>query len=173
MARIAALNSSCPMPANKFDNAPANIATTQAARTPTSTPPPIHRLRCGTVRVTASTMPMIRPASKTSRKTIMSAAITIASLLNEQRAARDLFVVFVDKFVTAGFLRAHIDRRVAPGGDHLLDLQGLALEFHRLGIQILQLDHDRHIGGGAGFGATTIFFLFSWLGFWRAPGLVP
>jgi hypothetical protein len=40
--RITALNSSCPIPANKFDSALANIATTQAASTPASTPPPIH-----------------------------------------------------------------------------------------------------------------------------------
>src|SRR6202043_563380 len=82
--RIAALNSSCPMPANNCDNAPANAATTQAASVPASTPPPIQRLRCGTEPVTASTMPTINPASKTSRNTMMSAASTNVRLLHDQ-----------------------------------------------------------------------------------------
>src|SRR5882757_8381143 len=150
MTRIAALNSSCPMPANRFDKAPAKTATRQAAKTPTTTPPPIHWLRCRTVRVTASTMPMIRPASKTSRKTMISAAITTRScllLFDHQCAAGDLLVILVEEFVAAGLLRAHVDGGVAAAGDHLLDLQGLAFEFHRLGVEILQLDHDRGIGG--------------------------
>src|SRR4051812_33228084 len=144
-----ALNSSCPMPANKFDSAPAKTATTQAARMPTSRPPPIQALRRGTVRVTASTMPTIRPASKTSRKTMISAAsmarsyFTTRFLLHNQSAARDLFVVFVEEFVAARLLGANVDGGVAGAGYHLLDLQGLALELHRLGVEVLQLDDDR------------------------------
>src|SRR5260221_4562180 len=106
MARIAALNSSCPMPANSCDSAPANAPTTQAASTPASTPPPIQRLRCGTEPVTASTMPTINPASKTSRKTMISAASI--GLLHGQGAAR-LFVEVVVKFVASGFQFPHID----------------------------------------------------------------
>src|SRR5437868_1462805 len=134
--RIAALNSSCPMPANRFDKAPAKIATTQASRTPAATPPPIHRLRCGTVRVTASTMPTIRPASKTSRKTMIRAASTSAFLLHHKRAPGDLFVILVEEFVAAGFLRAHVDGGVAGTGDDFFELQSLAFELHRLGVEV-------------------------------------
>src|ERR1700712_4490244 len=136
--RITALNSSCPMPANRLDSAPANIATTQAAITPASTPPPIHRLRCATGRVTASTMPTIRPASKTSRKTMINAASTTASVIYDQRAAGNLLIVLIEEFVAAGLLRADVDGRIAAPGNHLLDMQGFALELHRLGIEIFQ-----------------------------------
>ena len=74
-----------------------------------------------------------------------------AALLHDQRAARGLLVVFVEKLVPAGFLRADIDDGVSACRDHLLDVQRLALEFHRLGIEIFQLDHDRRIGGSADF----------------------
>src|SRR5258708_6970048 len=94
--RITALNSPCPIPANKFDNALANIATPHAANTPASTPPPIHRLRCATERVTASTMPMIRPASKTSRKTMISAASTTRPYFTTS-APRAVFSLYSSK----------------------------------------------------------------------------
>src|SRR5258705_9516040 len=156
------------MPANRFDSAPANTATTQAARMPASRPPPIQALRCGTVRVTASTMPTIRPASKTSRKTMISAAITTGSyglLFNHQRATGDLLVVLVEEFVAAGLLCAHIDGGVAAGGDHLFDLQGLAFEFHRLGVEVLQLDHDRCVGGRGDLRRIELLVLIAQLDF--------
>src|SRR6266852_6219882 len=144
-AKIAALNSSCPIPANSWDNAPANAATTQAASAPASTPPTIQRLRCGTEPVTASTMPMINPASKTSRKTMMSAASTGARLLHDQGAAR-LFVEVVVKFVASGFQRPHIDDAFAIGGDHLFDPQRGAFKLHGLGVQVLDPDRDGLVG---------------------------
>src|ERR1700726_3233988 len=118
MPRMAALNNSCPMPANSCESAPVNAATTQAASTPASTPPPIQRLRCGTLPVTASTMPTINPASNTSRNTMMRAASIGARLLHDQGAAR-LFVEVVVKFVASGFQCPHIDDPLAVGGDHL------------------------------------------------------
>src|ERR1019366_3686596 len=143
--RIAALNNSCPMPANSCDNAPVNAATTQAATAPASTPPPIQRLRCGTEPVTASTMPIINPASKTSRKTMMSAASTGAGLLHGQGAAR-LFVEVVVKFVAAGFQCPHIDDTLAVGGDHLFDPQRCAFELHGLGVEVLDPESDGLVG---------------------------
>src|ERR1700716_380074 len=134
--RMAALNSSCPMPANSCDSAPANAATRQAAHAPASTPPPIQRLRCGTEPVTASTMPIINPASKTSRKTMMSAASTGAGLLYGQGAAR-LFVEVVVKFVAAGFEFPHIDDTLTVGGHHLFDPQRFAFELHGFGVEVL------------------------------------
>src|ERR1700694_1483867 len=146
--RMAALNSSCPIPANSWDKAPANAATTQAASAPASTPPTIQRLRCGTEPVTASTMPMINPASKTSRKTMMSAASTGARLLHDQGAAR-LFIEIIVKFVASGFQRPHIDDPLALGGDHLFDPQRFAFKLHGFGVEVLDPDSDGFVGGRA------------------------
>src|ERR1700736_6288839 len=146
--RIAALNSSCPIPANSWDKAPANAATTQAASAPASTPPTIQRLRCGTEPVTASTMPIINPASKTSRKTMMSAASIGARLLHDQGAAR-LFVEVVVKFVAPGFQCPHIDDALAVGGDHLFDPQRFALKLHGFGVEVLDPESEGFVGGGA------------------------
>src|SRR3984893_12981520 len=143
--RIDALNSSCPIPANSRDNAPANAATTQAASAPANTPPPIQRLRCGTEPVTASTMPTINPASKTSRKTIISAASIDACLMYGEGAAR-LFVEVIVEFVASGLQRPHIDDTLAVGSDHLFDPQRFALEFHRFGVEVLDPDRDGSVG---------------------------
>src|SRR3979411_498947 len=146
MPRIAALNSSCPMPANSCDRAPVNAATTQAAAVPASTPPPIQRLRCGTEPVTASTMPIINPASNTSRKTMMSAASTGVCLLHDQGAAR-LFVEVVVKLVASGLQGPHIDDTLAVGGHHLFDPQGFAFKLHGFGIEVLDPESDGLAGG--------------------------
>src|ERR1700736_5126392 len=136
MPRMPALNSSCPIPADSGDKALANAATTQPASAPASTPPTIQRLRCGTEPVTASTMPIINPASKTSRKTMMSAASTGARLLHGQGAAR-LFVEVVVKFVASGFQCPHIDDTLTVGGDHLFDPQRFAFKLHGFGVEVL------------------------------------
>src|SRR4029077_2968286 len=124
--RMAALNSSCPIPSNSCDNAPANAATTQAASTPASTPPLIQRLRCGTSPVTASAMPTISPASNTSRKTMMSAASILLFLLHRQGTAC-LIVEVVVELIAAGFQGPHVDHSLALGGDLFFDPQRLAL----------------------------------------------
>src|SRR6267378_8232950 len=92
-------------------------------------------------------------------------------LLDDQRAARDLLVIFVEEFVAAGFLRAHIDGGVAVSGHHLLDTQGLALEFHRLGVEILQLDDDRRVGGSADLGRIEFLVLVAELNLGGLRGL--
>src|SRR5215212_879899 len=145
MPRIAALNSSCPMPANSCDSAPVKTATTQAASAPASTPPPIQRLRCGTAPVTASTMPIIRPASNTSRNTMMRAASTGVGLLHYQGAARLLVEVIVE-FIAPGLQRPHIDEAFAVGGAHLFDAQRLAFKFHRFAVEVLEPKRDRLVG---------------------------
>src|SRR3981189_657702 len=134
--RMAALNSSCPIPANSCDSAPANAATTQAAAVPATTPPTIQRLRCGTEPVTASTMPIMKPASKTPRRTMRGAASTGARLLHGQGAAR-LFVEVVVKFVAAGFECPHIDDTLTAGAPHLFDPQRFAFELHGFGVEVL------------------------------------
>src|SRR5258707_5425930 len=113
-------------------------------------------------------MPTSRPASKTSRKTMISAAITTGSyglLFNHQRAAGDLLVVLVEEFVAAGLLRAHVDGGVTAAGDYLLRLQGLAFELHRLGVEILQLDHDWCVGGRGDLNRVDLLVLVAQLNF--------
>ena len=44
----------------------------------------------------------------------------------------------------------------------------LAFEFHRLGIEVLQLDHDRRVGGGADFGRVELLVLVAELNLGRA-----
>jgi hypothetical protein len=73
MPSTLALNSSWPAPSKASEIAPANSATTAAPRTPPTTPVVTQRPRPNTPRVAASTMPTIKPASMTSRKTMMSA----------------------------------------------------------------------------------------------------
>src|SRR5258708_29207092 len=122
---------------------PANTATRHAPSTPPATPPLIHRPRCGTERVTAITMPTMRPASNTSRKTMIRAASTRASFHNE-RAVIGLIEV-VEEFVFAGLERTDAHDALALRGDHLLGLELLALEFHGGGVAVGDADHDTGI----------------------------
>ena len=73
MPSTLALNSSWPAPSKACEIAPANIATIAAPSTPAPMPIATQRPRPATPRVAAITMPTIRPASMTSRKTMMSA----------------------------------------------------------------------------------------------------
>ena len=58
----------------------------------------------------------------------------------------------------------HIAWEISAGND-LLDFQGLAFEFHRLGVEILQLDHDRRVGGRADLGRIEFLVLVAQLDF--------
>ena len=73
-SRIAALNSSWPTPEKAVDSAPANAATRAAPPIPAAMPAAIQRPRPSTPSVAASTIPMMRPASSTSRNTMISVA---------------------------------------------------------------------------------------------------
>src|SRR5882757_5910231 len=119
---------------------PANTATRHAPSTPPATPPLIHRPRCGTERVTAITMPTTRPASNTSRKTMIRAASTATSFHHECAAIG--LIEIVEEFVFAGLERADAHDALAIRGDHLFGLELLALEFHRGGVAIGDADHD-------------------------------
>src|SRR5450759_3901730 len=96
-------------------------------------------------RVTAMTMPTMRPASNTSRKTIISAASMDASLLHDQRAS-GFGVEVVEKIVAAGRERSKPDDAFAVSGDHLLYPERYALKLHRGCVAVLYLQHDRFVG---------------------------
>src|SRR5260221_6488415 len=136
---------------------PANTATRHAPRKPPSTPPLTHRPRCGTERVTAITMPTIRPASNTSRKTMIRAASTATSFHHE-RAAIGLVEV-VEEFVFARLERTDAQDTFAVRRDHLLGFERLALEFHRGGVTIGDVDHDAGVGWRLDFGGLELLVL--------------
>ena len=73
IGRIEALKISCPTPAKASAIAPAKAATSEAPTTPAATPAAMTSRLPRTPWVTAMTMPTMRPASMTSRKTMISA----------------------------------------------------------------------------------------------------
>src|SRR5262249_7803041 len=75
-----------------------------------------------------------------------------ARLFHDQRTASGLLVIFIEELVAAGLLRTYVDGCVAVAGNHLLETQRLALELHRLGVEISELDHDRRVHGRADLG---------------------
>src|SRR5215475_13063690 len=85
-----ALNNSWPEPWNASEMTPANIATMLAPTTPQTTPIVTHRPRSATLRVAARTMPTIKPASMTSRKTMISAPNMFYSAMTTPLAVASL-----------------------------------------------------------------------------------
>src|SRR4051812_7189426 len=122
---------------------PANTATRHAPRKPPSTPPLIHSPRWGTEHVTAITMPTIRPASNTSRKTMIRAASTGTSFHHE-RAAIGLVEV-VEEFVLARLERTDAHESFPVRRDHLLDFERLALELDGSRAAVGDVNHDAGI----------------------------
>jgi hypothetical protein len=57
----------------------------------------------------------------------------------------------VEKFVPPRCKRADIDDTLGPGGNHLLDPERYALEFHGGCVQILDPYDNRPIGGRTDF----------------------
>src|SRR4051794_25682658 len=129
-----------------------------APSTPPATPPLIHQPRCATPRVTARTIPTIRPASKTSRNTMISAASTIIPLFHDQSTAVALVEV-VEEFISAGLQRADADRGLAVRRDDLFHPHRLAFELHRSRIAILHAKQDRLVGRRAHFARLKLLTL--------------
>src|SRR5262249_31602431 len=114
--------------------------TMQAPSVPSSTPAATQCPRPRMPRVAASTMPMIRPASITSRKTMMSAPNML--LFRDHDAFGGVGVEIAGDFAVAGSERPAAHQALGLAGDDLLDLELGALEF--LGGRILVGDIDRH-----------------------------
>src|SRR5580704_2568610 len=94
-------------------------------------------------RVTAIVMPMMRPASMTSRKTMINAPSMRYSLLNNEKTFGRIFMIIVEETVTTGRQRAHLQGDGAARRDHLLDPQGLAFELGGRAVEIGDLDRER------------------------------
>src|SRR5262249_30427122 len=82
------------------------------------------------------------PASKLSRKTMISAASTDASFLYNQGAG-GLLMEVVHEAVPADLQRTQVESALAVGSHHFLHPERRALEFHRRGVEVLHLQHDR------------------------------
>src|SRR5215471_16423865 len=109
---------------------PVPSATIPAPASPATMPPSSHRLRPGTARVAAATMPMISAASRTSRKTMTAVANTrLLRLFGDDDALGGLFVVLADERIAPGFQGTDEDRRRRFAGDDLLAIEGMAFEF--------------------------------------------
>ena len=124
------------MPSNRCDSAPANAATRQAPSSPASTPPPISR-------------PRRHHARHRKHDADDQAGLEDFTENNEQRGEHGgpltpprarrsgLRVEVVEEIVAARLLSTDVDRGLAVAGNDLLDLQGLALELHRGGVEIM------------------------------------
>src|SRR6185312_6421038 len=135
IASTAALNSSWPEPWKASEITPAKAATMAAPARPPPMPMAIQRPRPPTPCVAASTMPTMRPASSTSRKTMINApsmsGYSEFRLFRDDHALRGVFVILADERVLAGLERADAHDALAVADDDLLDLERVALEFLR------------------------------------------
>src|SRR5712692_7582747 len=120
-ASTLALNISWPEPAKALAIVSAKMAMRPAPSAATSTPAVTHFPRPGTPRVTASTMPMIRPASMTSRITMMSALII--ALFRDHVALGGVCMDLADEFISAGRERTNPNQGLRLGRNDLLHLE--------------------------------------------------
>src|SRR6185437_421038 len=146
---------SCPLPDNASEIAPANSASTAAPSTPTTMPPAIQPPRRAMPWVAASTMPTISPASSTSRKTMSSLASMGSVLLlgGGHGAGGGVGVILVEELVSARLQRPGLHADLAAGHNDLLHPKIAALELGRRVVLVGDLDSEplarrhRHLGG--------------------------
>src|SRR5215467_3494837 len=137
-ARIntAAVNSSWPRPSKAEVIWAAKAATTADPAMPVRIPSKMVRPRPWTPREAANTTPIIKPASRTSRKTMTSAA-SMAVLFDDQYTLRCLLVVLAEELVGALGKRLEADHGRTITSDNLLHLERLAFELLWARIKVL------------------------------------
>src|SRR6185437_5333354 len=158
MPSTQALNSSWPEPSNAFEIAPAKRATIAAPTTPATTPNVTQRPRPATPRVAAMTMPTIRPASMTSRKTMMSAP-SMAFLFRDHHALGGGFMILADKRVFSGREWPDPHDALRFSRDDLLDLERGAVEFLRRRVVIDDGNDDPLVGRHLDLGGAELVVL--------------
>ena len=114
------------------------------ARRPTR-PAPQSGPRRGTPVVAASTMPTIRPASITSRKT-MSSAESIRSYCAITTPCGGGGMIFAHEGIFARRQGAQADIAAGIARHHFFDLQGGGIEFLGGGVLVGQRDHRGRVG---------------------------
>src|SRR5262249_13151868 len=112
---------------------------------PATTPSVTMRPRPASPRVAASTMPMIRPASKTSRKT-MTRAPSMIHLFRDQHALGCGLVEVAKEIVSAGRERTKAHQHLGFARDDFLDLHREAFEFLRGRVLVVDIDRDPLVG---------------------------
>src|SRR5262245_54953066 len=148
-ASTPALSSSCPAPSKAPEIGSANRAMMPAPSPPRPTPSVTQAARSGTPRVAASTIPMISPASSTSRNTMTSAPSM--PLLRDHDAFGGVRMELADELVAARLERADPDEALRFAGDDLLDLERGAVEFLRRRILVGHVDRHPLAGRNADF----------------------
>src|SRR5262249_34845088 len=133
-----------PAPWKASEMTPANMATTLAPSTPAMMPILTHLPRPMTPRVAAMTMPTIRPASRTSRKTMINAPSM--SLFRDQHALGRSLIEFAEERITAGRERTDANHAFRLAGDHFFNLHFAALEFFGGGVVINYCQLDPLVG---------------------------
>src|SRR5215469_16038425 len=104
-------------------------------------------------------MPMIRPASNTSRKTMINAASTLCLTSLRDESSVGFLMEVVEEFIPAWRKRSDIDDSLASRRDHLLNPERHAFEFHSGGIKVLDPEGKRLIGWGTDFGRLKMMAL--------------
>ena len=97
---------------------------------------------------TAMTMPTMRPASKTLRKTMINAASTSTSRwrkLFRDQCPPSFRMEVVKEFVTSGSQRSNSDDAFAISRHDFFYPQAYTFEFHRGCIEVLHAKLNRHI----------------------------
>src|SRR5260221_190405 len=123
-----------PEPDNGLAVAEENGPTWPAPSVPASAPVAPQRPRPLTPRLAASPTPMIRPASITSRNTMMSAPNM--PLFRDDDALGRVGVEIAEEFVTSGCQRSDAHDPFRLAGNDLLNLQRRALEFLRARVLV-------------------------------------
>src|SRR5262249_44788195 len=131
----------------------AKAATSPAPTRPPAMPQETHRPRPGAPLLAASTMPTIRAASRTSRKTMMAVpSIAGFHLLYDDVTARGLWVEVTEKLVTPWLQRADIDGDLLAAGHHFFPPQLGAFEFFWCWIVVLDDQRNFLAGRDLNFG---------------------
>src|SRR5262245_14871217 len=117
---------------------PAPAATMPASSSPPAMPPPTQRPRPTMPLVAAMTMPTTSEASSISRLTMIAAASMGSRplLLHDDGALGAVLVELADELVAARVERPDRDGGGSAAGDHLLDVERVALEFLRRRIAV-------------------------------------
>src|SRR3954447_17839958 len=125
--------------------APANRAMMPAPTTPASTPAAIQAPRPAAPREAAMTMPMISPASSTSRKTMTSAPSML--LFRDHDALGRVCVELAHELVTPGVERPDPHQAFRFARDDLFDLECGTVELLRRGVLVADVDGHPFAGG--------------------------
>ena len=121
-----------------------------------STPIETAKSRLGTPLVAASTMPTIRPASITSRKTMRSAE---SMYFRHHHALRGRRMIFAHERIAARRQRPDADIAAGIAGDDFFHLKRGGIEFFRSRVLVGESDHGGAVGLDVNLGGREFVVL--------------